>query len=35
MPAPQISGIVLSSDSDNTNAVSIAWYGDVTLQGEN
>ena len=35
MPAPEISGIVLSSDSDNTNALSMAWYGDVTLHGEN
>ena len=35
MPAPEISGVVLSSDSDNTNALSIAWYGDITLHSAN
>jgi len=35
IPVPEISGIILSSDSDNTDALSIAWYGDVTLHGPN
>jgi hypothetical protein len=35
MPAPEISGVVLSSDSDNTNASSTAWYGDITLHSAN